>query len=51
MLAALLGGLCSALAPIAPHLAEDAWQNLPFAASAPSVFQVRMPLASGIMCR
>ena len=38
-MAALLDGLVRALAPIAPHLAEDAWQNLPHSAPAASVFQ------------
>ncbi len=32
-------GLLPVLAPLAPHLAEDAWQSLPWAAPAASVFQ------------
>ena len=32
-------GLLPALAPILPHLAEDAWQNLPWGAPQISVFQ------------
>ena len=32
-------GLLPALAPMVPHLAEDAWQSLPWAAPATSVFQ------------
>ncbi len=32
-------GLLPALAPIVPHLAEDAWQALPWAAPRASVFQ------------
>lgn len=43
VMAAILGGMLSALAPMAPHLAEDAWQNLPYPAPAQSVFQVRLP--------
>ncbi|KAK9813953.1 hypothetical protein WJX73_006457 [Symbiochloris irregularis] len=39
VMAALVQGLCSAVAPMAPHLAEDAWSNLPFTAPADSVFQ------------
>ena len=41
MLAATLKGLLSALSPILPHLAEDAWQNLPegFTGGQVSVFQ------------
>lgn len=32
-------GLLSALAPVTPHMAEDAWLNLPWARPADSVFQ------------
>lgn len=32
-------GLLPLLAPLAPHLAEDAWQNLPWAPPTRSVFQ------------
>ncbi len=32
-------GLLPVLAPLVPHLAEDAWQNLPWAPSERSVFQ------------
>ena len=32
-------GLLPALAPMVPHLAEDAWQALPWAAPTTSVFQ------------
>ncbi len=32
-------GLLPALAPILPHLAEDAWQSLPWEAPCKSVFQ------------
>ena len=35
----LADGLIRAVAPVAAHLAEDAWQNLPFQSSAASVFQ------------
>ena len=31
-------GLLPALGPIVPHLAEDAWQSLPWAAPCASVF-------------
>ena len=37
--AALLRGLLSALAPVAPHLAEDAWLNLPWPRPRDSVFE------------
>ncbi len=40
MLAALLGGLIPAIAPVLPHMAEDAWQALPYPAPAESVFLV-----------
>ena len=42
VLAALLGGLLPAIAPVLPHMAEDAWQALPYAAPAESVFLVRL---------
>ena len=35
----MLQGLLPALAPILPHLAEDAWQNMPWAVPTASVFQ------------
>ncbi|KAI8473275.1 MAG: tRNA synthetases class I-domain-containing protein [Monoraphidium minutum] len=37
--AAVLQGLLSALAPVTPHMAEDAWLNLPWARPSDSVFQ------------
>ncbi|EIE27214.1 isoleucyl-tRNA synthetase [Coccomyxa subellipsoidea C-169] len=39
VLHSLLQGLLPALAPIVPHLAEDAWQALPWEAPSVSVFQ------------
>ncbi|EFJ46048.1 hypothetical protein VOLCADRAFT_93543 [Volvox carteri f. nagariensis] len=39
VLDALLRSLMAALAPLVPHLAEDAWLNLPYARPAASVFQ------------
>lgn len=39
VLAAMLHGVLAVLAPLAPHLAEDAWLNLPYKAPAGSVFQ------------
>lgn len=39
VLDALLRGLLAALAPLVPHMAEDAWLNLPYARPAGSVFQ------------
>ncbi len=30
MLAALLEGMLPLIAPLLPHMAEDAWQNLPY---------------------
>ncbi|KAG2447442.1 hypothetical protein HYH02_007767 [Chlamydomonas schloesseri] len=39
VLDALLRGLLAALAPLVPHMAEDAWLNLPYARPAASVFQ------------
>ena len=51
MLAALLGGLIPAIAPVLPHMAEDAWQALPYPAPAESVFLVRLrALQSVIWC-
>ena len=35
----LLEGLATAMGPILPHMAEDIWQNLPYATPATSVFQ------------
>lgn len=40
VLAALAMRLLPALAPVLPHMAEDAWQHLPWPAPAASVFQV-----------
>ena len=39
VLAGILQGLLPALAPVLPHMAEDAWQHLPWSAPAESVFQ------------
>lgn len=39
VLAALLQGLLPLIAPVLPHMAEDAWQALPYAAPHASVFQ------------
>lgn len=39
-MAAMLEGLLAAIAPVVPHMAEDAWSHLPYAKSAKSVFQV-----------
>ncbi|KAG2422803.1 hypothetical protein HXX76_015750 [Chlamydomonas incerta] len=39
VLDALLRGLLAALAPLVPHMAEDAWLNLPYPRPAGSVFQ------------
>ncbi len=36
VLAALLEGMLPLIAPLLPHMAEDAWQNLPYAARVPS---------------
>ncbi|PSC70632.1 isoleucine-tRNA ligase [Micractinium conductrix] len=38
-LAALLEGMLPLIAPLLPHMAEDAWQNLPYARQEQSVFQ------------
>ena len=35
----MLQGMLPALAPILPHLAEDAWQSMPWAVPTASVFQ------------
>ncbi len=35
----LLEGLATAMGPLLPHMAEDIWQNLPYAKPAASVFQ------------
>ncbi len=40
MLAEMLQGLLAVVAPILPHLAEDAWSHLPWPAQQASVFQV-----------
>lgn len=34
----MLQGLLCSMAPVLPHMAEDAWQNLPYAKPSPSVF-------------
>ncbi|KAL4446248.1 hypothetical protein ABPG77_003055 [Micractinium sp. CCAP 211/92] len=39
VLAALLEGMLPLIAPLLPHMAEDAWQNLPYAREQQSVFQ------------
>lgn len=39
VLDALLRTLLAGLAPLVPHMAEDAWLSLPYTAPAPSVFQ------------
>ena len=39
VLAAMLEGLLPLIAPLLPHMAEDAWQALPFATPHRSVFQ------------
>ena len=39
VMAHVVDGLTRAVAPVAPHLAEDAWQNLPFPQPKASVFQ------------
>ncbi|GIL90054.1 hypothetical protein Vretimale_18112 [Volvox reticuliferus] len=39
VLDALLRSMLAALAPLVPHMAEDAWLNLPYARPAASVFQ------------
>jgi len=43
VLAKVTLGLAQALAPLLPHLCEDVWLNLPFAASHKSVFQAGWP--------
>ena len=43
VLDALLKGLLAVLAPLAPHLAEDAWLSLPYSKPAESVFQAGWP--------
>jgi isoleucyl-tRNA synthetase len=40
VLASLLEGLLQVLAPVVPHMAEDAWQCLPYPRAHASVFQV-----------
>ncbi|KAG7360565.1 isoleucyl-tRNA synthetase [Nitzschia inconspicua] len=40
---ALLEGFAKAVAPILPHMAEDIWQNLPYATSSKSVFEGGWP--------
>jgi isoleucyl-tRNA synthetase len=47
VLAALAARLLPALAPVLPHMAEDAWQHLPWPQPAASVFQVGAPAAAG----
>ena len=46
VLAALAARLLPALAPVLPHMAEDAWQHLPWPQPAASVFQVSAPAAA-----
>jgi isoleucyl-tRNA synthetase len=41
---ALVEGLAKAVAPTLPHMAEDIWQNLPYAKSTESVFEGGWPL-------
>ncbi|GLC44547.1 hypothetical protein PLESTM_001611900 [Pleodorina starrii] len=43
VLDALLRNLLAALAPLVPHMAEDAWLNLPYPRPADSVFQAGWP--------
>lgn len=43
VLNALLKGLLAICAPLAPHLAEDAWLSLPYEKPAESVFQAGWP--------
>lgn len=43
VLDALLRSLLAGLAPLVPHMAEDAWLALPYARPAPSVFQAGWP--------
>ncbi|KAG2490299.1 hypothetical protein HYH03_011250 [Edaphochlamys debaryana] len=43
VLDALLRGLLAALSPLVPHMAEDAWLNLPYPRPAASVFQAGWP--------
>ena len=33
--------LAAVITPVLPHLAEDVWQNLPYATGHKSVFQAR----------
>ena len=40
---ACLEGLAKAIAPILPHMAEDIWQNLPYATATESVFEGGWP--------
>jgi isoleucyl-tRNA synthetase len=42
----VLDVLMAAIAPILPHMAEDAWQNLPYKAHTKSVFQAGWPTAA-----
>ena len=44
VLAAALDSLLPALAPILPHLAEDAWLAMPWPTPTKSVFQARLTL-------
>jgi isoleucyl-tRNA synthetase len=39
----LLKGLLAICAPLAPHLAEDAWLSIPYKKTAESVFQAGWP--------
>lgn len=47
VLAALLEGLLPLIAPLLPHMAEDAWQNLPYARQEQSG---GLPLKAGLLC-
>ena len=42
---ACLEGLAKSISPILPHMAEDIWQNLPYAKSTDSVFEGGWPKA------
>ena len=46
VMAQLLTAFTAALAPIMPHMAEDAWQRLPYPAPKQSVFQAGWPAAA-----
>ena len=44
VLAKIAESLAAVIAPVLPHLAEDVWQNLPYATGHKSVFQVQLTL-------